>query len=451
MTSTSPYVRRRRTSEFWLGSFAVLITASGFVLVLLSRQTETDTGAGRSSLPPDLWIYLAAICGAFVIATIAVRKLAPAADSTLLPIVLVLNGIGWVLITRLAPDVQRLYLEARDLGRVQAAWTGLGLIAFVGTLAIFRHSRTAERFRYTMLLLGLLFLALPVLPGIGSTQNGARLWVQLGPVGFQPGEIAKVLLILFLAAYLVDKRELLATSTRTFGRISIPDPKHLGPLLLIWAVSLGVLIFEKDLGSSLLFFSVFLAMIFVATGRAIYPVVGFALFLIGAYLSYRAFGHVQVRVSSWLDPRSDPLGKGYQPLQALFSFGSGGFSGTGLGLGSSAKIPAPASDFIFATVGEELGFLGTAGLLMMFMLLVGSAFRIAIRTRRPFSQLLATGLAAALGIQTFIIIGGVTRVIPLTGITLPFVSYGGSSLVANYVIIAILLRISDESAQDEVR
>ena len=443
---TAPVATRRRTSEWWLGFLAVLMTAGGFILVLLSRDTKTPEGGIRSSLPADLWIYLVAMCGLFIAATMAVRKFAPRADTTLLPLALALNGFGWVFITRLAPDVQRLYGEARDLGRVQAVWTGIGLLAFVATLALVRHTRTLERFRYTLLLIGVITLALPALPAIGSSQGGARLWVQIGPVGFQPGEIAKVLLILFLAAYLVDKRELLATSTRRIGFISMPDPKHLGPLILIWIVSLGVLIFEKDLGSSLLFFSVFLAMVYVATGRAVYPVIGFLLFLLGAYISYRMFGHVRIRVETWIDPRKDPQNHGYQLLQSLFSFGTGGFSGTGLGLGTSAKIPAPASDFIFAAVGEEIGFLGTTAVIIMFMLLVGSAFRIAIRSTRPFSQLLGAGLAAALGIQTFLIVGGVTRVIPLTGITLPFVSYGGSSLVANYVILAILLRISDETA-----
>lgn len=449
--TAAPIVRHRRWAEARLGILAVVVTAAGFLLVLLSRQNETESGATRSAIPPDLWAYFIAVCIGFAVVTAAVRLLAPRADSTLLPIALVLNGIGWVFITRLAPDVQRLYSEARDLGRVQAAWTGIGLVAFVATLALFRHSRTFERFRYTVLLIGLAFLALPAVPGIGSTQNGARLWVQIGSLGFQPGEIAKVLLIIFLASYLVEKRELLATSTRRIGPVAIPDPKHLGPLLLIWLVSLGVLIFEKDLGSSLLFFSVFLAMLFIATGRAAYPIIGFGLFLVGAYFSYRSFGHVQVRVENWLDPRKDPLGQGYQALQGLFSFGTGGFSGTGLGLGTSAKIPAPATDFIFAAIGEELGFLGTTAILMGFLLLVGSAFRIAVRAKRPFSQMLAAGLGAVLGIQTFIILGGVTRVIPLTGITLPFVSYGGSSLVANYVIIAILLRISDESEQSTAK
>lgn len=448
---TTPIAARRRGAEWWLGFLAVLMTAGGFVLVLLSREAKTAQGGVRSSLPPDLWVYLAAMCGLFVGASLAVRKFAPQADSTLLPLALGLNGIGWVFITRLAPDVQRLYGEARDLGRVQAAWTAIGLLAFVATLALVRHTRTLERFRYTLLLVGVLTLALPVVPGIGSSQGGARLWVQIGPVGFQPGEVAKVLLILFLAAYLVDKRELLATSARRLGPISVPDPKHLGPLILIWVISLGVLIFEKDLGSSLLFFSVFVSMVYVATGRSVYPIIGFLLFAIGAYVSYRAFGHVRIRVETWLDPRKDPQNHGYQLLQSLFSFGTGGFSGTGLGLGTSAKIPAPASDFIFAAVGEEIGFLGTTALIMMFMLLVGSAFRIAVRSDRPFSQLLASGLAAALGIQTFLIVGGVTRVIPLTGITLPFVSYGGSSLVANYVILALLLRMSDETAKAQPR
>jgi peptidoglycan glycosyltransferase len=282
---------------------------------------------------------------------------------------------------------------------------------------------------------------------VGREINGARLWVSAGPLNFQPGEAAKVLLVVFLAAYLVEKRELLSIGTWRVGPVSLPDPKHLGPLLLAWGFSILVMVQEKDLGSSLLFFAVFLAMIYMATGRAGYLAVGAAMFAAGAAFAYGAFSHVQDRVTTWLDPWPTSEGRGFQLVQALFAFGSGGFAGTGLGLGSPGKIPNAPTDFVFAAVGEELGLLGTTAVLALYVLLVGVGFRISLAAEQPFLKLLAAGLTTILGVQTFIILGGVTRLIPLTGITLPFVSYGGSSLLANFVILALLLRVSDEVAR----
>jgi len=289
-------------------------------------------------------------------------------------------------------------------------------------------------------------LLLPLVPGLGREINGARLWVRAGPFTVQPGEAAKVLLVIFFAAYLVEKRELLTSSTRRIGRLRLPDPKHLGPLLVPWAVSILIMVQQKDLGSSLLFFAVFVAMLYIATERSAYLVVGAVLFAIAVAFSYSAFGHVQLRIDTWVNPWSDPRGNGYQLVQSLFAFGSGGFQGTGLGLGHPNLIPVATTDFIFAAIAEELGLLGTIAVVITIVLLVGSAFRIAIQAQRPFPKLFAAGLATILGVQSFVIIGGVTRVIPLTGVTLPFVSYGGSSLIANFVILALLLRISDESA-----
>jgi cell division protein FtsW (lipid II flippase) len=254
-----------------------------------------------------------------------------------------------------------------------------------------------------------------------------------------------VLLVVFFAAYLVDKRELLREGTRRLGRMRLPDPKHLGPLLLAWGVSILVMVRQKDLGSSLLFFAVFAAMLYMATERAVYLLAGLGLFVSGALVAYQIFDHVQVRVSTWTNPWPVADGDGFQITQSLFAFGTGGFAGTGLGLGSPEKIPNASTDFVFSAIGEELGLLGTMAVLIAFLLLVGAGFRVAVLAERPFSQLFAAGLTAILGIQTFLILGGVTRLIPLTGITLPFISYGGSSLVANFVILALLLRISDET------
>ncbi len=269
----------------------------------------------------------------------------------------------------------------------------------------------------------------------------------IGPLNFQPGEAAKVTLVIFLAAYLVEKRELLSTPTWRVGPVMLPDPKHFAPLLLAWGSSILVMVREKDLGSSLLFFAVFLAMLYMATARASYVGIGAALFAIGATIAYQIFGHVRDRVTTWLDPWPTAQDQGFQLVQALFAFGSGGFAGTGLGLGSPGSIPNASTDFVFAAIGEELGLIGTTAVLLTYLLLVGVGFRISLRAEQPFLKLLAAGLTTILGVQTFIILGGVTRLIPLTGITMPFVSYGGSSLLANFVILALLLRISDEVAR----
>jgi cell division protein FtsW (lipid II flippase) len=419
--------RRRRNSELLLGLLAIVVTAGGYVLLLLADGPE---------LPPDLWVILAAVLGLLVFAHIAVRRLAPRADGTLLPIVALLNGIGFITISRLD----------RELARIQSLWIALGVGAFVLVLMFVRRVSLLERYRYTCLFLGVVALLLPLVPGIGYERFGARLWIQAGPLNFQPGEAAKVLVVIFFAAYLVEKRELLAAGTRRLGRLRLPDPKHLGPLLLAWGVSIIVMVRQKDLGSSLLFFAVFSAMLYMATDRAAYLLAGFGMFVSGALVAYQLFDHVQVRVSTWLDPWPVADDEGFQITQSLFAFGTGGFAGTGFGLGSPEKIPNAPTDFVFAAIGEELGLLGTVGVLIAFLLLIGTGFRIAVEADRPFPQLFAAGLTAIVAIQTFLILAGVTRLIPLTGITLPFISYGGSSLIANFVIVALLLRISDETA-----
>jgi len=283
---------------------------------------------------------------------------------------------------------------------------------------------------------------LPIVPGVGRVINGARLWVAIGPLSFQPAEFGKVLIVIFLASYLSAKRELLASGA---GRFGLPRVKDLGPLVIAWAASLAVLFLEKDLGASLLFFAVFVVMLWVASGRPGYLVLGFAMFAAGAWIGYLAFDHVQLRVDYWLhalDPQNVyALGFG-QLAQGQFALASGGLVGTGLGLGSPTLIPYAATDFIFAAIGEELGLLGTAAILLVFLALIGRSLRVAVERTDAFGTLLATGLTTIVAVQTFVIVGGVTRLIPLTGITLPFVSYGGSSLVANFVILALLIRVS---------
>ena len=421
----------RRTTELGLIVLAALVTVGGYALASLGRT---------ASLPANIIPFLGMILGLLGIAHVATRRLAPHADGVLLPMAGLLNGIGYVMIARLD----------RDLAALQSLWTAVGIGAFIATLFIVRRARDLERYRYTFALLGVGLLLMPLLPVVGRNVNGARIWIRMGPATFQPGELAKLLLAIFFAGYLVEKRELLQTFTRKVGPINMPDFRSIGvlaPMLMAWGFSLVVMIFEKDLGSSLLFFALFVAMLWVATARGIYLALGGLLFSIGAFIAYKSFSHVQSRVEIWLDPFADAGGKGFQLVQGLFAFGTGGVTGTGLSLGSPNKIPEVETDFIFAAIGEELGLLGTVAIVTAFLLMVGVGLRIAMQARSDFEKLLATGLTVTLGVQTFIILGGVTRLVPLTGITLPFVSYGGSSLLANYILLALLLRISSDSVE----
>lgn len=417
-------------------------TELGLVLLgaIIVGGTYALAGFGTaSSLPANIVPFLCIVVGLVIVGHLAVRRLAPGADGLLLPIAGLLNGLGYVFIARLDDH----------LAGLQATWTAVGMAAFVGTLVVVRRTRDLERLRYTFALIGIGLLLLPLVPVIGQEINGARIWVSLGPVNFQPGEFAKIALAIFFASYLVEKRELLAMTTWRVGPVLLPDPKYLGPVALAWVGSLAVMVLEKDLGSSLLFFALFIVTIWVATQRLTYVALGGGLFAAGAYLAWTQFTHVQQRVSIWFDPWQDPNGDGYQVIQATFAMAWGGLTGTGPGLGSDVRIPAAETDFIFAVIAEELGFAGALLVISAFVLMVGAGLRIALAAEQPFDKVLATGLTALLGVQAFVIIGGVTRLLPLTGVTLPFVSYGGSSLIANYVLLALLLRISDETTQRE--
>lgn len=421
--------RRRRFDELLLIVLVGLLAFGGYLLTLLAERTDVE-----ADLAPRLGVVFAL----FLAAHLTLRRLAPNADGTLLPLAALLNGIGFIFVARLD----------EGLAAAQTLWMAVGILVFIATLALVREVRVLERYRYTFALVGIGLLFLPILPGIGREVNGARLWVEIGPVSFQPAEGAKLVLVIFFAAYLVEKRELLAIATRRIGQVMLPDPRHLGPLVLAWGLSLVIMIQEKDLGSSLLFFAIFAVMLYLATGRGAYVGIAGIMFAAGAALAHQIFDHVATRVSTWIDPWTTAQAQGFQLVQSLFAFGSGGFAGTGFGLGSPEKIPNAATDFVFAAIGEELGMIGAVAVLIAYLLFLGSGFRIATRAQRPFLKLLAAGLTAIVGIQTFIILGGVTRVIPLTGITLPFISYGGSSLVANFAILALLLRISDETSRE---
>ena len=418
----------RRRTELGLILLAVVAVGATYALAAFGQN---------ATIPADIGPFLGVILVLLLAAHLAARRWAPDADGTLLPIAGLLNGLGYVFIARLNDD----------LAGLQATWTAVGIGAFIATLVIVRRVRDLDRYRYTFMALGVGLLLLPLLPVVGDEVNGSRIFVSFGPVNFQPGEFAKVLLALFFASYLVEKRELLSIATWGVGPIKLPEPKHLFPVLLAWGFSLMVLFFEKDLGSSLLFFTIFVVMLWIATQRASYLLVGATLFGTGAFFAWKTFTHVQQRVDIWLDPWDLCFAEGQQICRSQFGLALGGLSGTGPGLGRFDRFPAVETDFIFTVIGEELGLLGGTLILVGFLLLVGTGLRIAVAAEHEFDKLLAAGLTALLGFQAFIIIAGVTRLLPLTGVTLPFVSYGGSSLIANYVILALLMRISDDTTR----
>ena len=424
--------RQRRTTELGLVILSVAVTSGAYVLASLGRT---------ASLPADIGPFLGVIFVLLVMAHIATRRLAPNADGILLPIAGLLNGLGYVFIARLD----------QDLAALQATWTAVGIAAFVGTLFVVRRVRDLEQYRYTFMIIGLALLLLPLVPGFGREINGARIWAAVGPVNFQPGEFAKIVLAIFFASYLIEKRELLGMATFGVGPLKLPDPKHLGPIFMAWGFSLLVMFFEKDLGSALLFFTLFVVMLWLATQRASYLVFGSLLFGAGAYAAWTFFAHVQQRVDIWINPWQDAKGDGFQVVESWFALAFGGVTGTGPGLGNPDRIPVAETDFIFSVIGEELGLLGATLVIVAFVLMIGTGLRIAINAEAAFDKLLAAGLTTLIGVQSFIIIAGVLRLLPLTGVTLPFVSYGGSSLVANYVLLALLMRISDDNVTNQVK
>jgi len=413
----------RRRAELGMLILAALVTGGAYTLASLGTT---------ASVPADVGPFFGVILALFVGAHLAVRRFAPEADGMLLPLAAMLNGIGYVFIARLNPA----------LADNQATWTAVGIVAFVATLIVVKRARDLERYRYTFLLVGLVLLVSPLIPGIGRNIRGARIWVAFGPVSFQPGEFAKIAFALFFASYLVEKRELLSMATWPRFRPVLPDLKHLGPVLVAWGMAIMVMTMQKDLGSSLLFFALFMAMLWVATGRVAYPVGGAVMFGAAAYGAWTQFAHVESRVTNWLNPWADPEGGGYQLIQGWYAMAWGGITGTGIGLGRPDKISIVESDFIFAAIAEELGLLGGVGILICYLLIVGAGLRVAQQAEHPFEKLLAAGLTALVGIQAFVILAGVTRLLPLTGVVLPFVSYGGSALVANYVLLALIIRVS---------
>ncbi|MGH9020585.1 MAG: FtsW/RodA/SpoVE family cell cycle protein [Acidimicrobiales bacterium] len=422
--------RTSRSTELGLLVLAWIITASFYILASLGAQGH---------MPPRLVSFLAVIVGITLALHVAIRFLAPRSSQVLLPIATLLNGIGYVEIARWNP-VRAGY---------QAVWFLLGAVSLVVTLVVVRRVRDLDRYRYLTLVGAIALLLMPLVPHFGETVNGARLWVKAGPLSFQPVEIAKILLAFFFASYFAANRELLSTPTQRIGGRLIVPPKTLLPILVAWGFAIGVLGAENDVGFAILLFVLFLALLWVTTGLKTYVMLGVGLFAGGGYLATQVFSQIHQRISQWLDPWSVAnFNYSHQLAYGWFSLAAGGITGTGLGLGQSGTVPEITSDMIFAAVGEELGFLGIIVVLCLFTLFVGEGFRIAQRAHSDFVRLAATALSATIGIQAFVIMAGVLRILPFTGITLPFMAYGGSSLLANYVIVALLLRISDENATE---
>ena len=428
VTSERRHGHGRRNTELFLLCLAAVPVLLLYAMYVLNSSAQLSV----STLGVPLGLF-----AAFAAAHVAIRFLAPGADPAILPIVFVLSGTGITFLTRLAPDA----------AVSQVVWLFLSVAAMVAVLVLVRDLDSLADYKYTIGIAGIVLLVLPML--FGTEQNGSKLWIYIGNFSFQPGEFAKIAITLFLAFYLAANREALSASMRRFGPFTLPRLRMLLPLLVMWGISLLVVVFETDLGSALLFFAFFVIMIYVATGRVSYVVVSLLLLTVGGVACYFLFGHVQNRVNIWLDPWSAASSGGYQLVQGLYSLADGGLVGTGIGNGLSTTIPFVQSDFIFAAIGEEMGLLGASAVLILFLLFCVRGLATAARAKSDCSAFAAVGLTCAISIQAFIIVGGVTKLLPLTGVTLPFMSQGGTSLLASFLIVGLLLRAGDEATGRE--
>ena len=433
-----------RNLELVLVGFAIIINGSAILLVQLGALGEVRQ---------EIFTYAAGLAGLALIMHVALRFVASEADPFILPIATVLNGIGIAMIYRLDLANGREGWEAS--GVRQMAWTAVAMFVALAVLVVIRNHRVLQRYRYIAMFVGVGLLLLPLVPGVGREINGAQVWIGIGPqradgsvpLSFQPGELAKIALAVFFAGYLVTAKDSLSLVGKKFLGMRFPRVRDLGPILIIWLAAMAVLVFQRDLGTSLLYFGLFLIMIYIATGRISWVILGMTLFVGGAIAASQVLGYVNRRFNGWLDAFNNDIyeqaGGSYQLVQGIFGIANGGLVGTGLGQGSPGIVPFAESDFIVASIGEELGLTGVFALLALFLLFVSRGFRIGFAGQDDFGRLLGVGLSFVIALQVFIVIGGITRVIPLTGLTTPFMAAGGSSLVANWIIAALLLRLSD--------
>jgi cell division protein FtsW (lipid II flippase) len=443
VSTVNPLLRipTRRTTELVLLVFAVLVVVASEAAVEAARDGRFST---------RLITYAAVPITAGVVTHLVIRKVARYADPLMLPIVVLLNGLGLVMIHRLDLGLkQRAEQNGGDFAGAQAptqvVWTTLGVVLFIVILTLVRDHRVLQRYAYTLALIGVFFLLLPaVLPASLSEVNGARIWIRVAGFSIQPGEFAKILLTIFGAAYLVQKRDVLALAGRRIMGIDFPRGRDFGPLLLVWLLCIGVLVRGHDLGTSLLFFGLFVVLLYVATERVSWVIVGVLMFAGGAYLAYQIFGTVQQRVGLWLHVFDmNQFGPAQQLQQSLLGLGTGGIFGTGLGNGHPELVPLATTDYIISSFGEEIGLFGLVGLLLLYGVFVSRGFAAGLAVRDSFGKLLACGLAFLVALQLFVVVAGVTRLLPETGLTAPFLSYGGSSLLGSWVILALLVRVSD--------
>lgn len=438
----APPRKSGRRAELLLMTFAMAVVLASLVLVEAAMEQRITWELGK---------YALAFGVLMLVAHLVIRWLAPYADPVILPIVALLNGLGLVMIHRLDLADQQtatsLGLDPPNLdANQQVIWTAISILAFAAVLYFLRDHRVLSSYAYTLGLIGLVLLIIPsLLPAQFSEINGGRNWIRFSGFSIQPGEFAKILLIVFAASFLVSKRDLFTTAGRHMLGLDVPRARDLAPLIVAVVLAIGVAMANKDLGFALLIFGTILVMIYVATDRASWLLIGVGLFLSGAVAAYFMFSHFRVRVDIWLDPFATYNTSGYQIAQSLFGLATGGLAGTGLGSGQPNTVPFAKTDFVMSAIGEELGLIGIAAILMLFTILVVRGIRSAIAVRDSFGKLLALGLSFTIAFQLFVVVGGVTKLIPLTGLTTPFISYGGSSLLANYILLAILVRISDEA------
>ena len=431
--------RKRRMVELIMIVFALLIALGAYIIVGLTMDGH---------IPPSLLGYALGMSALAAIVHIVVRFKAPYADPLLVPIAVFLNGFGLVMISRLDTSMVKVGQLDKGVAPTQLIWTTLAIALFCAVLFLVPEPRVLQRYTYLFGLAGLVFIAIPaILPASMSEVNGAKIWIRVGPLGIQPGEFGKIALLIFFAGYLVSKRDVLSLAGKRLLFIDLPRARDLGPILIAWGASLVIMVAESDLGTSLLFFGMFLVVLYVATQRISWVIIGMLMFCGGAVAAASLFSHVQLRVDIWLHPftGNNPQGPAFQLVQGLYSLAAGGILGTGLGQGRPYMVPFSNTDFIMTSVGEELGLTGIMAILLIYALFVERGLRTAMAARDPFVKLFACGLAFSIVLQLFVVVGGVTRLIPLTGLTTPFLSYGGSSLLAQWIIVALLVRMSDNA------
>ncbi|HOA88489.1 MAG TPA: FtsW/RodA/SpoVE family cell cycle protein [Propioniciclava tarda] len=428
---------RRSVASFTLVVFALALGLGGYVLVGLNQDGQ----------PPADWPLAVAVwAGLGLVSWGVVRWRLPYADPLLLPCVLLLNGLGMAMIYRLDQATN----PPMQSGRLQLGWAAAAVAVMLAVVVFLKDHRRLQRYTYLWFVLGLGLLLLPLVPGIGFANHGARVWIKLGTFSFQPGEVAKIVLSIAFAAYLTEKGDVLAKAGPRLLGLTLPRMRDLGPIAVMWGISMLILVFETDLGMSLLFFSLFVAMVYIATRRSSWAILGLLLVGVMGFLGYTYLGHVRVRFQAWLQPFSN-YDQNWQIISAQFGFASGGLLGTGWGLGRPYLTPIAKSDFIAAALGEELGLVGLFAILLVYLIIVARVLRAALITRETFGALLAAGLAFVFGLQVFIIVGGVTRLLPLTGLTTPFMSQGGSSLISNYLLLGLLLTVTHQARKPQAQ